>query len=230
MRPEVIFHAAGSFSGDLDTDLTINAWSARWLLEAILGEGLSTRVVLIASAAEYGRVAPQDSPIPESRVLAPVSVYGFSKATQTLLATHYASQRRADVVVARLFNLFAEGMSTRLFVGRMQLQIREYLRGERQRIETGNLDSERDYINVAEAVNQLRLIADDGCSGQIYHVASGRPVRMRELLARMLSEAGLDMNIVVDGSSHVGPGYDVPLIYANMDKTRSLRANDMASR
>src|SRR5689334_4096190 len=46
VRPDLIFHAAGSFSGDLDADLKINAWSGRWLLDAILGEGLSTRVVL----------------------------------------------------------------------------------------------------------------------------------------------------------------------------------------
>jgi GDP-4-dehydro-6-deoxy-D-mannose reductase len=230
VRPDLIFHAAGSFSGDLDTDLAINAWSGRWLLDAILGESLSTRVVLVGSAAEYGRVLPHDNPLLESRVLAPVSVYGFTKATQTLLATHYASQRGADVVVARLFNLFAEGMSTRLFVGRMQVQIGEYLRGERQRIETGNLESERDYIDAAEAVNQLRLIAASGRSGQVYHVANGRPVRMRELLARMLGEAGLDMSVVDDHSSHVGRSHDVPVIYANIEKTRSLRADDMATR
>lgn len=222
-RPDLIFHAAGSFADEMETDLATNAWSARWLMDAVREHKLPTRLILVGSAAEYGQVEPEDNPISETRALAPVSVYGFTKATQTLLASHYALEHRVDVVVARLFNLYAPAMSTRLFVGRMQAQIEEYKRGERELIEAGNLDSERDYINIADAVVQLHLIAQRGSTGAVYHVASGRPVRMRDVLTKMLGEVGLDMQMVVEGKCGARRGYDAPVIYADVARTHALR-------
>ena len=194
-----------------------------------LAHKLPARLILIGSAAEYGRVEPDDNPIHETRALAPVSVYGFSKATQTLLASHYASERGTDVVVARLFNLFAPAMSTRLFVGRMQAQIEECKRGGRELIEAGNLDSERDYISVTDAFLQLQLIAQRGNIGAVYHVASGRPIRMRDVLARILDEAGLNMRRVVEGKPVAGQGYDAPVIYADVTRTQALQGSSRMS-
>ena len=34
VRPDLILHSAGSFAGNFKTDLAINAWSAKWLMDA----------------------------------------------------------------------------------------------------------------------------------------------------------------------------------------------------
>jgi GDP-4-dehydro-6-deoxy-D-mannose reductase len=222
-RPDVVFHLAGSFTGDYASDFAVNADAARHLLDALRRHRLRTRVALIGSAAEYGIVRPEDNPISESRALRPMSLYGTSKAYQTLLAGHYASQHGMDVVVARLFNLFATGLSERLFVGRVERQIREIRAGTRQAVEIGDLSAQRDYINGVDAVQALMTIAARGAPGEVYNIGSGAPTTMRDLLARMLQEAGLDFAVVRESRlSSSRSGYDLPVIYADTNRTGCL--------
>ncbi len=223
VRPQRIFHLAGSFSESFDTDYPVNALSARRLCQALLDEQLDARLVLVGSAAEYGIVLPQENPVREDRVLRPVSIYGLTKAVQTHFATYFSQHFALNVVVARLFNLNGPGLSERLFVGRVEQQIARFKRKEIKSIELGNLESQRDYIAIEDAVSQLLLIADRGERGEIYHVASGRPVRMRDVLSDMLAAADLDMSIVRDQPTIPGKsGYDIPVIFADMKKTTRL--------
>jgi GDP-4-dehydro-6-deoxy-D-mannose reductase len=57
----------------------------------------------------------------------------------------------------------------------------------------------------------------------VHHVASGVPIRMRELLRRHLAAHGLDVSIVREASELSNRvGYDVPAIYANVASTMQL--------
>jgi len=227
VRPDLIFHLAASYTGEYVKDLAVNTDSARHLLDAALRRNLRPRTVLIGSAAEYGMVEPDDNPVTEAQALRPVSVYGVTKAFQTLLSGHYAYQHGMDIVVARLFNLFATEQSERLFVGRVERLIEQFKRGQRDAIEIGNLSAQRDYVDSVEAVEQLVMIATRGSPGEVYNLGSGRPTSMRDLLARMLSDSGLDMSVVREGSPAAGrAGYDVPIIYADTRKTLRLRESN----
>ena len=73
------------------------------------------------------------------------------------------------------------------------------------------------------AVDQLTLIAGKGARGEVYHVASGRAIVMRDLLARLLREAGIDPAVVREAPQRpTRMGTDVPSIYADITKTRAL--------
>jgi GDP-4-dehydro-6-deoxy-D-mannose reductase len=220
--PRVVFHLVGSYTGDYEQDLAVNAHSARHLLEAALRRNAGTRTVLVGSAAEYGLIEPGDNPVTECQPLRPVSVYGTTKAVQTLLAGLYAYQHGADVVVARLFNLMAPGLSERLFIGRIERLMDDVKQGRRTSIEVGSLDAERDYVDGATAVEQVLLIASRGVAGEVYNVGSGCPVSMRVLLTRLLADAGLDMKVVRERVATPRTGYDVPRIYADVGKTKAL--------
>lgn len=221
-RPDLIMHLAATFSSDFEHANLVNVTATRHMLKAVEGLGLTTRVVLIGSAAEYGLVSPEENPIGEDRVLRPVSIYGMTKAWQTELAYLHAS-RGVDVVVARIFNLIGSGLSESLFVGRLHKQIDELRRGEREKIEVGPLSAVRDYISMEDAVTQLFAIAKFGEAGEVYHVASGQPITMRQLLVRELSGDGLSDAIVVEGENLSNrSGYDVPMIYADICKTIAL--------
>jgi nucleoside-diphosphate-sugar epimerase len=226
VRPNLILHCAGGKSGDLDSDLRINASSGRWLMEAVLAAGVRSRILLIGSAAEYGPVIPEENPIAEDRPLRPVSVYGVSKAMQTMLAYHFTAERGSDVVVARLFNLYGEAMAPNLFVGRVQIQIQEVLRGQRTRIDVGHLDSIRDYIDAADAARQILVIARRGLRGEVYNVGTGKPTLMRDLLRRMLLAVKLDMNVVQERTANARRLHEVPVIFADMQKTNALMRSD----
>jgi len=224
VRPRLVYHLAGSFSNEYDTDYPLNTLAARHLIEAVAASGLDTRIVLMGSAAEYGLLQAEDNPVTEQQLLRPVSVYGLTKAWQTQLGLYFAHAQGRDVVVARLFNLLASGLSERLFVGRIEAQIARYRRRESKRIEVGNLEARRDYVEGPQAVAQIEAIAARGERGEVYHVASGEAVTMRALLYRLLDEAGVPRAAVVEGTSAAAgrKGYDVPVICADLRRTRAL--------
>jgi len=224
-RPALILHLAATFSNDFNEAYAVNVAATRHMLEAVEASGQPVRVVLVGSAAEYGPVTADENPIGEDHVLRPVSIYGITKAWQTELAYLHAS-RGVNVVVARIFNLTGPHLSERLFVGRLHKQINELHRGERARIEVGPLSAVRDYLPIDEAVTQLLAIANYGEAGRVYHVASGRPVTMREMLVRELAAHGLDESVVVEGTDLTNRrGYDVPAIYADIARTVALLNN-----
>jgi nucleoside-diphosphate-sugar epimerase len=224
LRPEVIFHLAATFEPDFEAAYATNVRGAMNLLAAMRQAGVSARVVLAGSAAEYGLVAPEENPLRETRVLRPVATYGLTKSWQTTWGLMCAHQGD-DVVVARVFNLWGAGLSTRLFAGRVEQQIRSVLEGKQDRIEVGPLSAVRDYISLAEAGVQLMAIADHGIQGAVYHVASGQPTTMRELLAKRLAQDQLTMDIVDEAASlTTRTGYDVPVIYADITLTSALIA------
>ena len=220
--PDIVIHLAATFGSEFSDAYAVNVDSTRHLLDLVERSNSKVRVILAGSAAEYGAVEPSDNPVPEARALNPVSVYGLTKAWQTQLATVYAA-RGVDVVVARIFNLEGPGLSERLFAGRVYRQIEEVLQGRRSTIEVGPLSATRDYLKLNDAAEQIAAVMTYGEAGCIYHIASGRPLTMRELLERNLAENGLDMRIVREApalSNRVG--YDVPVIYANVARTTML--------
>ncbi len=221
-QPDVILHLAAAFPSDMDEAYAVNVEPAKNILDFIHREKRKTRVVLIGSAAEYGVVSPDENPIFENHVLAPISVYGMSKAWQTQLVALYDCCG-VDVLCARVFNLYGAGVSGKLFAGRLQNQMTEVLAGRKASIELGALTAIRDYISTEEAATQLLTIATHGLSGQVYHIASGVPLTMQQFLLNQLDISGLSLSIVKSSPSHSNhSGYDVPVIYADVTKVNQL--------
>ncbi len=222
LRPDRVFHLAGTFANEFNADFAGNVATTQNLLEAICTHAPAARVLLIGSAAEYGWVQPEDNPVEENHRLAPVSVYGWSKVCQTHLAQFYHRVRGVDVVLARLFNLSGKGASRRLFVGRMEEQIALLKQGQTREIVAGNLDSIRDYVPVEKAARLLVEIARCGLAGEVYHVGSGVPVKMRDMLERMLAEAGIGFERVRVENRRPDAKLDIPMIFADMRRTAAL--------
>ena len=225
VRPNLIIQLAATFTHDFDDAYAVNVQANRQLLELMQHSYKGTRVLLIGSAAEYGVIEADENPVSEDHALNPVSVYGLTKVWQTQLAGFY-SRHGVDVVVARVFNLKGKGLSEKLFVGRLQKQIDAVLSGEQSIIELGPLSASRDYVSTEDAARYIFTIAKFGESGHIYHVASGKPVVMRELLKDTLDEYGLDLSVVHEAEEKSNrSGYDVPVIYADMNRTLRLTDN-----
>jgi len=227
IQPSLIFHVAGSFSNDFETDYSNNVLAARNILEATVKYKNNTRIMLMGSAAEYGEVSAGDNPVTEQQKLNPISVYGWSKAAQSLLAPLYANKHGLAVMVARTFNLLGEGMSDKLFTGRVEQQIRQVLAGNAERITVGNLDGKRDYIDIDSACAMYLAIATKGLPGEAYNVGSGAAISMRQLLGTMLQTAGLDMSVVDEAPDNYPPK-GVSKIYADISKVAGLMQQDPA--
>jgi GDP-4-dehydro-6-deoxy-D-mannose reductase len=222
VRPDQIYHLAGSFTQKYEIDYAVNVAATKNILDALLQLKLQTRVLLVGSAAEYGAIRPGDNPVRETQPLNPRSVYGLTKVFQTHLMAFYCSLYQMDIVMARTFNLSGIGLPTALFVGKLHEQIKAYKHGAISAIQVGNLDSYRDYLPVEKAVEKYVQIMDRGLKGHVYHVASGRPIQMRALLTRILKEQQVPMHAVSEGASTNQGRYDVPTIYADTSKFDAL--------
>ena len=223
-RPDRVYHLAGTFTNRFETDHACNVLATRALLEAIRAEVPRCRVLLVGSAAEYGLVAPGQSPVGESHPLRPVSVYGLTKVMQTSLMTYYCAAFNLDIVLARTFNLKGRGLSPSLLPGRLDREIERLTRGEIELIEVGSLDGRRDFISVEDAAALYVRIADHGLRGETYNVASGEPIGLREYVGARLAEDGLPPTAFREGARHdfVGKSANVHEIWADVRKVHSL--------
>ena len=222
VEPDQIYHLAGTFTNDYQTDYDANVLSSRNLLETVRASGRRCRLLLIGSCAEYGSLAAAESPVSEEHQLLPVSIYGLTKVYQTYLAKFYVAVHKLDVVIARPFNLLGPGMSSRLFVGHVYEQIAAYRKGEIAKISVGNLESRRDYISVKDAVCAYATIMQSGAAGEVYNVGSGSSVKIRDLLERLLKENGLGMEVVEQMHPAMGNKVDISDLFADVRKLSSL--------
>jgi len=224
VRPERVYHLAGSFTNDYDIDYSINVLGTKNILDALLKLGLSCRVLLIGSAAEYGMINAKNNPVNEDHPLRPCRVHGLTKAYQTHLMNFYCRVYQMDIVMARTFNLYGDDkrISKLTFIGKVYDQIEKIKKGELSCVVVGNLEARRDYLDVREAVKCYQKIMERGKSGEIYNVGSGDCIKMRDILAHLLKEAGLDMKMVKEAAPVAVDKTDVPEIFADLRKGREL--------
>ena len=217
IRPNRIYNLAGAYSHDYDTDYKANVTVPENILESLLDLNIRPRVMLIGSAAEYGDIKDEENPVPENHDLKGDSYYGLTKVFQSEFLNDYTSYG-LDIVMARTFNLYGEGISDKLLPGNLYKQISEYKDGIIKKIKLGNLDAKRDYLHINEAVKYYKLIMDKGLPGYIYNVGSGKSIVLRDFVSMILKENGLDLSVVDESGKKSG----VADIYADISKLHSL--------
>ncbi len=190
VRPDVVFHLAGADRHAPLADLfDVYAVATQRLLAAISRAAAGTRVIIAGSSAEYGFAPASELPIAEQGALRPLTPYGVSKCAQTLLALA-AARAGADAVVTRTFNLVGPGEPATLVCGAFASQIAAREAGvEHGPLTVGNLDSERDFLDVRDAVRAYALTAMHGATGEIYNVCSGTPTRISDVLRMLVDRA-----------------------------------------
>jgi GDP-4-dehydro-6-deoxy-D-mannose reductase len=176
------------------------------------------KIVLVGSAAEYGR--PERLPVGENAPLRPVTAYGLSKKMQSEAALFAWRALGVPVVVARTFNLTGEGAPEAVAPGAFARQIAEAPDGGT--IVTGDLDARRDFVTVERAVAAYATLLERGAPGEVYNVCSGRPERVGDLLERMIRASGKRLCVRVD-SARVRPG-EPDAIWGDASRLAALEA------
>jgi nucleoside-diphosphate-sugar epimerase len=93
VKPSTIYHLAGtSRSDNLEALYQANVLYAAYLLDAALSCEMPPTVVLVGSAAEYGRPLHADSTVREQDFCYPLTAYGISKLAQTHHGLAYAAR------------------------------------------------------------------------------------------------------------------------------------------
>ena len=202
VQPDFVFHLAGTLRAATWTDFyrgnvetTIN------LLQALSALPRIPRVVIAGSAAEYGPVLAARLPIVEDHVgSGAVSQYGVAKSWQTSASRFYAAAG-LPLMTGRVFNLIGRGLPETSAPGTFAAQLRRIRAGQAPpRLQVGNLDTQRDYLDVTDVCEALIALAQRGRSGETYNICSGVPTRMSDLLDMMIAAAGVAVDICTDAS------------------------------
>jgi GDP-4-dehydro-6-deoxy-D-mannose reductase len=174
------------------------------------------RPVVVASSAEvYGAIPEEEQPIHEDRPVDPRTPYALTKAA----AERIAFARGA--VVARSFNLIGPGQARTFALPAFAAQLAAIARGEREPVlKVGNLSARRDFLHVDDGAAAYRLLAEQGRSGEVYNVASGRAFSIGEALDRLMAVSGVHARVEQDPEL-VRP-VDLPLLLGDTGRLRAL--------
>jgi GDP-4-dehydro-6-deoxy-D-mannose reductase len=185
------------------------------VLEAVRREQPRARVLFASTGEVYGRA--DRLPTPEDFPVAPVSPYAASKAAAEI-ACGQAREAELDVVVARAFQHEGPGRDERFAVGSWARQLAELELAGGGALRVGNLDVERDITDVRDVCRAYQMLLDPSVEGGIYNVASGRSVRMQEVLDLLVRLAGCPVAVEPD-PERLRP-VDIPVLAGDASQLR----------
>lgn len=212
IAPDVVYHLVGRITGDVADVWRANVMGTVNLLEAVKCEAPSARVVVVGSAAEYGRPV-DDRSFCETTACRPRGPYGTSKHAAVLAALDRAGD--VDVVVARPFNIVGAGMGEHLAGGQMVARFRDALSSGAHVVACHGADLRRDFLAVQDVASALVAIAEHGKRGEIYNVCSGQALSFKTLFGWLSEASGLGVE------NHPASDAAIPLVVG--DKTKLER-------
>lgn len=201
-RPDAVYHLAAfthvgeSWNAPVEVMRT-NVEGTLNVLDAALAAGVS-RVLVIGSAEEYGRVQDGAVPLGEDTPLRPSTPYGASKVAAGFLALQAFLGRGLPTVRARPFNHTGPGQSPGFVVPALARRIAEAERDGRDEIVVGSLEPVREINDVRDFVRAYRRLVVSGEPGEVYNVCSGRGLSIGDVAERLLALADRPIRLVVD--------------------------------
>jgi GDP-4-dehydro-6-deoxy-D-mannose reductase len=206
--PDVCIHLAAvsavrAAQEDEDYAWQVNLHGTLNLAGAILRHAPECQMLFPSSADAYGRSFRAGTKLDEDAALAPMNIYGATKAAADLTLGSMAEQ---GLRVARLrpFNHTGPGQSEQFVVAAFARQIARIEAGlQRPVLEVGNLDTWRDFLDVRDVcAAYVACIAQRDAlpAGTVLNLASGEARRIGDVLAELASLAGVDVEVRVDPS------------------------------
>lgn len=204
VRPDAIFHLAAqsfvptSWRAPAET-LTTNIIGQTHLFEAVRALQLDPTIQIAGSSEEYGLVLPDEVPIKETNPLRPLSPYAVSKVAQDLLAYQYFESYGLKTIRTRGFNHTGPRRGEVFVTSNFAKQIAS-IEAELQDpvIRVGNLESVRDFTDVRDTVRAYWLAVEKGRPGEVYNIASGREITIRQLLDKLVELSRTRVEVEID--------------------------------
>jgi GDP-4-dehydro-6-deoxy-D-mannose reductase len=198
-QPDVVFHVAGVIkSKSLKDYYNTHILGTLSLFEALAETGYKPRVIITSSSAVYGSGLGK-RPISENFALRPITDYGISKLAQEMVARRFFLAYSFPIIIVRTFNLIGPGQSPELACSAFARQIAiDEIQTHAKPIKTGNLNAQRDFVDVRDAVCAYELLAQKGTPGATYNVCSGQAVSIQTCLDLLLAMASKRLTTELD--------------------------------
>jgi GDP-4-dehydro-6-deoxy-D-mannose reductase len=202
--PDAVIHLAGqTFVPEAFRDpartLQINLLGTLNLLQALKARGFSGTFLYVSSGDVYGQVDENDLPIDEHQPPSPRNPYAVSKVSAELLCLQWGMSEGWPVMVARPFNHIGTGQLGSFAVASAARQIARIKLGlQAPRLEVGDIDVTRDFLDVTDVVNAYLALLRSGVPGQVYNICSGQEHSIRGLIQQLADIAQVEMELVQD--------------------------------
>lgn len=224
VRPEACVHLAGvTFVPDAARDpgrlYAVNIGGTLGVLDALARHAPGARLLFVSTAQVYGCTPdPDDTPLPESAPLLPLSPYAVSKVAGEAAVRAYGACRGLRVCIARPSNHTGPGQSPKFVAPSFAEQAKAIRRGERKAFSAGNLASGRDFSDVRDIVAAYRILLERGAPGETYNVSAAPRVTIGALLDAVQAAAGIRAPV------ETNPAFFRPTDFARVLDTSKIRA------
>ncbi len=224
-RPDYIFHLAAqsfvpaSWNAPSDTIIT-NVTGQTNLFEAIRSLKLDPVVQIACSSEEYGLVHPDETPIKETNPLRPLSPYAVSKVSQDYLGYQYFQSYGLKAIRTRGFNHTGPRRGQVFVTSNFCSQVAAIELGLQEPvIHVGNMEAIRDFTDVRDMVRAYWLAVTKAKPGEVYNIATGHGIHIREMLELVLSFSRVKVETQVD-PARLRPS-DVEILIGDSSKFRA---------
>jgi GDP-4-dehydro-6-deoxy-D-mannose reductase len=190
---DAVVHLAAVASGvdarrDPGQAWEVNAAGTARVAEALSrqrGNGRDPMLLFVSTAEVYGDGVAR--PRGEDEATEPCSPYAASKLGGETAALEVHRRTGLRVVIARPFPHTGPGQDSRFVIPALVERLAAAKRTGAPAVKVGNLDPIRDVLHVADVVEAYVRLLARGESGEVYNVASGTGVSLREVY-RMIAE------------------------------------------
>ncbi len=180
---------------------SVNVMGTINLLEAFHRLFPATRILVVTSAEVYG--SQPGETLTESSPMRPANMYAVSKVAADQTALLYGRHYGMPVIIARPGNHVGPGQSPQFVVPDFAGQVVAMMLGKKEPLmKVGNLDSERDFMDVHDVARAYRLLIERGRGGEAYNIASGRTIRVGAILDELCRLGGIKPRIEVEPSRY----------------------------
>lgn len=217
-RQDIIIHMAGNADVPVsverpDYDFQNNVIGSYNILKACLGSNVQ-KIVFASSAAVYGE--PQYVPIDENHPTIPRSPYGASKLAIERLGIAYNITYNLPFTAIRIFNTY--GVRQPRYV--MYDLLRKLYTDPTKLEVLGTGEQVRDYNYVTDTARCFLLATQtDKAIGEVYNVAGGNPIAIKDLVQKLIKTLGLkNVNVTFTGKSWPG---DISVLSADISKAKN---------
>jgi GDP-4-dehydro-6-deoxy-D-mannose reductase len=222
-QPNWLFHLAAvskvkySWEKRRET-METNLMGTFFLFEAVRKYAIKSRVLLVSSSDVYGSSSSAKA-LREEDPFHITSPYAFTKVSGELLSNFYMQIEKLNIVLARPFPHTGPGQSSDFVCSDWARQIAKIEKGLMDPvIKVGNVEVQRDFLDVRDVVRAYFLLMKKGKKGEVYNVCSGKLISLRKIIDILLSYSSKKIKVKVDPQKK--RKIDIPCLLGNNNKIK----------
>jgi GDP-4-dehydro-6-deoxy-D-mannose reductase len=225
INPDYIFHLAAISSVGQSYKIEkltyqINVVGTFNLLQVANKLNRLKKIIFASSSEVYGMFKPINKILVEEDIPNPLSPYAVTKTAAEQICQMYQRQFNIPVVISRSFNQSGPFQDERFVIPSFCSQIAQIESGERKPImKVGNLSAKRDISDVRDIVVGYRRMAEKGKVGRVYHLCSGKSIKIQTILNKLIKLSNKKITVKTDSSLFRKD--DIPIMKGN--KTRATK-------